>query len=152
MPAPTVYCKECGKDVSKRSTISIGTGRYGDDRVCRDHDSAKEFLNKKEREEQRLQYEKESNDRIRAAIDKLAHESLVRTLRDFKALGLPQYDYILRNLSFSKGLNYVADLIEEIESVEVSPKSAAESVVAGISTYVAFNKKGLKDLVLNDSD
>lgn len=73
MPAPTVRCKICQKDVTKRSTVAVGNG----DRACREHSEAQSAASElAQAEKNRVAEEKRKRDRKqeRIATDRRRHE------------------------------------------------------------------------------
>lgn len=121
-----VICDKCGAEVTKRSTIRVGNVR-----MCRSHDEAI-----KEAQDALIK----SND-LNDAMNDGIHGSLVRVLRDIRAVDEAKYRLMMASIYFNRGSGYASKLRIEVEAEVTSKEEASENISRSITMAAVLEAK-----------
>lgn len=127
----TVICPICNQEVSKRSTLFVRSQR-----ICRSHDEAQIFLADQNKAQEREKMERQ----MQESVERIARESLIRTLRNLRAVDPPRYQALLAQISYNNDWKFRKDIQDEVEKEEVAPDEAARSIVSSLRMHAELLK------------
>ena len=133
MSVKTIVCELCGKEVTKRKSLSLKEIGLGDGRACRDHTEVVEAVERMQEAQRQRKVSQEAHEIMQVI-------SIASCVRVYSTVRGMDPEYIYYKLKMQGVPKRVIDKAKEEVSKQGGPKMSSDEMLTSMIAYGQFHK------------